>query len=147
MALPERKDQLGRLQGEIQELIDELWQVPRFSGLRRGFRPSVDVVRVEDPPRYEVVLELPGIEPDDVEVYADAETLVVTGERRRSAAGRFFHMEIDHGPFQRRVEFAERVDPAQATAEYRRGLLTIALPLASRGTTEERVVIRVGGAA
>src|SRR2546423_9622205 len=137
MALPERRDQLGRLQGEIQELIDELWQVPRFSGLRRGFRPSVDVVRVDDPAGFRVVVELPGIEPDDVEIYADAQTLVIAGERRRTSAGRYFHMEIDHGPFQRRVEFTEPVDPSRASADYRRGLLTIALPLAERARTDE----------
>ena len=43
--VPRKKEQLDHLQDEIQELIDELWQVPRFSGLRRGFRPQVDIVR------------------------------------------------------------------------------------------------------
>jgi HSP20 family protein len=143
----QRKDQLGRLQGEIQELIDELWQVPRFSGLRRGFRPSVDVVRVDDPAGFRVVVELPGIEPTDIELYADAQTLVVAGERRRAHGGRYFHMEIDYGSFQRRIEFAEQVDPSQAQAEYRRGVLTILLPLAERPPVEERVAIRVGGGA
>ena len=33
---------MDRLRGEIEELFDELWRVPRFSGLRRGFRPQVD---------------------------------------------------------------------------------------------------------
>ena len=80
MSFPRRKDQFGRLQGEIQELIDELWQVPRFSGLRRGFRPQVDVLRVADPDRFRVVIELPGVDPDDdVNVYCDATTLVVVG--------------------------------------------------------------------
>jgi HSP20 family protein len=144
--LAQKKDQLGRLQGEIQELIDELWQVPRFSGMRRGFRPSVDVVRLEDPPAFQVVVELPGIDPNDIELYADAQTLVVAGDRRRGLRGRYFHMEIDYGPFQRRIEFTEQVDPEQATAEYRRGLLTISLPVAQRAAPDERVAIRVGGA-
>jgi HSP20 family molecular chaperone IbpA len=144
MTVPDKKDQLGRLQGEIQELIDELWQVPRFSGLRRGFRPPVDVVRVEDPAGFRVVVELPGVDPENVQVYADAQTLVVAGERRRACQGRYFHMEIDHGPFQRRVEFAEQVDPSRARAEYRRGMLTISLPLAEREPVEKRVAIKVG---
>jgi HSP20 family protein len=146
MALPERKNQLGRLQGEIQELIDELWQVPRFSGLRRGFRPPLDVVRVDDPAGFRVVIELPGVEPRDISVFADARTLVVAGQRRRTCRGRYFHMEIDYGPFQRRVEFTEPVDPSRARAGYRRGLLTIELPVAERTPTQERVSIQVGGA-
>ena len=33
---------IDRLQGEIEELFADLWQVPRFSGIRKGFRPAVD---------------------------------------------------------------------------------------------------------
>jgi HSP20 family protein len=144
MPMPRGKDQLDRLQGEIQELIDELWQVPRFSGMRRGFRPQVDVVRTDEPAEFRVVVELPGVDPDDVKIYADDQMLVVAGERRRACKGRYFHMEIDFGPFQRRVQFAEQVDPAGARAEYRRGLLTISLPIADRGPVTEKVVIHVG---
>ena len=144
MSLPRRKDQFGRLQGEIQELIDELWQVPRFSGLRRGFRPQVDVVRTENPAEFHVVIDLAGVDQNDVNLYADDQTLVIAGERRRTAKGRYFHMEIDDGPFQRRVQFAEQVDPENARAEYRRGLLTVTLPIAERASARERVAIQVG---
>jgi HSP20 family protein len=142
--MPKRKDPAEPLQSEVQELIDELWQVPRFSGMRRGFRPQVDVLRTEDPAEFRVVVELPGVEPDDVKLYADDETLVISGERRRSHAGRYFHMEIDHGSFQRRVQFPERIDPANAHADYSRGMLTISLPVAAREPTAGRVVIQVG---
>jgi HSP20 family protein len=142
--MPRRKDQFDRLQGEIQELIDELWQVPRFSGLRRGFRPQVDVVRRDEPAELRVVIELPGVDLDDVRLLADDRTLVVTGERRRRSRGRYFHMEIDYGPFQRRIQFAEQVDPANARAEYSRGMLTVSLPIAARTPVQERVAIEVG---
>ena len=142
--MTKRKDQFDRLQDEIQELIDDLWQVPRFSGLRRGFRPQVDVVRTEDPDEFQVVVELPGVEPEQVKLYADDQTLVVAGERRRACRGRYFHMEIDHGPFQRHIRLPERVDPSEARAEYRRGLLTIALPVAARKPSGEGIVIEVG---
>jgi HSP20 family protein len=142
--MPRKKDQLDHLQGEIQELIDELWQVPRFSGLRRGFRPQVDVVRTENPAEFHVVIDLAGVDQNDVNLYADDQTLVIAGERRRTAKGRYFHMEIDDGPFQRRVQFAEQVDPENARAEYRRGLLTVTLPIAERASARERVAIQVG---
>jgi HSP20 family protein len=144
MTVPRRKDPFDRLQGEIQELFDELWQVPRFSGLRRGFRPQVDVVRTDDPAELLVVVELPGVEPNDVQIFADQQTLVVTGERQRSSDGRYRQMELDFGPFQRRIALPEAVDPERARAEYRRGLLTVALPVAAREPKAERVVIQVG---
>ena len=146
MAMARKKEEVGRLQGEIHDLIDELWQVPRFSGLRRGFRPQVDVVRVDDPPAFRVVVELAGVDPEEeVTVYCDGTTLVVGGERRRRCRGRYFHMEIEYGPFQRRVDFSEQVDPSRATAEYDHGLLTIVLPVAERAPVQERVTIAVGG--
>ena len=141
--VPRKKDNLDRLQGEIQELIDELWQVPRFSGLRTGFRPQVDVVRTDDPPEFRVVVEVPGIDSESLRIFADAQTLVVAGVRPRSCRGRYFHMEIDYGPFQRRIQFAEQVDPAGARAEYKRGLLTVSLPVAEREPAQEKVSIQI----
>ena len=138
------RGEFDRLQGEIQELIDELWQVPRFSGLRRGFRPQVDVVRTDDPAALRVVVELPGVDPGDVKIFADDRTLVIAGERRRVCGGRYHQMEIDYGPFQRRVALAERVDAGEARAEYERGLLTIVLPVAQKRPPQERVTIQVG---
>jgi HSP20 family protein len=141
--VPRKKDNLDRLQGEIQELIDELWQVPRFSGLRTGFRPQVDVVRTDDPPEFRVVVEVPGIDSESLRIFADDQTLVVAGVRPRAVRGRYFHMEIDYGPFQRRIQFTEQVDPAKARAEYKRGLLIVTLPVAERESAQEKVSIQI----
>jgi HSP20 family protein len=141
--VPRKRDQLDRLQGEVQELIDELWQVPRFSGLRRGFRPQVDVVRNDDPPEFRVVVELAGVDSENLRIFADDWTLVVAGMRSRASRGRYFNMEIDYGPFQRRIQFAEQVDPANARAEYKRGLLTVSLPIAEHEPAQEKVTIRI----
>src|SRR5436309_12048729 len=140
--MPGKKDHLDRLQSEVQELIDELWQVPRFSGLRRGFRPQVDVIRTEDPPEYRVVVELAGVDSETLRIFADDQALVVAGSRSPAWRGRFFHMEIEHGPFQRRGQFAEAVDPAKARAEYKRGPLTVKLTIARREPRPENVSIK-----
>ena len=56
-----RRD-VERLQ-EIEELFADLWQVPRFAGLRHGFRPAVDCFVTDDPHQLNVVVELAGIDP------------------------------------------------------------------------------------
>ena len=144
--MTEKRDDLDHLQSEIQELIDELWQVPRFSGMRRGFRPQVDVVRTDDPPEFKVVIELAGVDSETLRIFADDRTLVVAGTRSRAIRGRYFHMEIEHGSFQRRVQFDQQVDPAQARAEYQRGLLTVTMPIAEREPAHEKVSIQIGKA-
>jgi HSP20 family molecular chaperone IbpA len=140
-----RKRDLDDLQGEIQELFADLWQVPRFSGMRHGFRPECDCYRTDDPPTLHVIVELPGIDPGSVEVVATGKTLVVSGVRERPPVGgaKVIAMEIEYGPFQRRLELGEEIDPANTTAAYDRGMLKVTLPLAARTPAEGTVPIKV----
>jgi HSP20 family protein len=91
------------------------------------------------------VLELPGVDPASVEVVASGKTLVVGGTRERptTSGGRYLAMEIDYGPFQRRIELGEEVDPAKASAAYDRGMLKVTLPLAVRAPSQGTVPIEV----
>ena len=141
-----RRRNMDELQSEIQELFADLWQVPGFSGLRQGFRPQCDCFRTDDPPALHVVLELPGLDPAAVEIVVTGRSFVVAGVRERPAAAgaRYQQMEIEYGPFQRRIELGHDVDPAGASVSYERGQLRVVLPLADRSAaTEARVVIEV----
>ena len=141
-----RPTDIDRLHEEIQELIDELWQVPRFAGGRRGFRPQVDCVRSDDPPALHVVVELPGVDPSELQVVAADRVLVVAGVRQRHPLeGRYQQMEIEYGPFQRRIPLDEPVDTNAATARYEHGLLTVVLPIATKAPAVERVLITIAG--
>jgi len=130
---------------EIEELFADLWQVFPFSrSLRRGYRPEVDVYRSDDPPSLTVQVELPGVDPADVQLIASPEALLIAGERRRPKdGGHYQQMEIGYGPFQRQVPLTEGVDPEEATATYERGILTVRLPITPRPAPVERVSIVV----
>jgi HSP20 family protein len=147
MTMKKRTD-MERLHGEIQELVDELWHLPRFAGGRRSFRPQADCIRSEDPPELRVIVELPGVDPATIKVVAADRMLVVAGERRRpQVSGRYRQLEIEYGPFQRRIPLDEPVDPESATARYEQGMLTVTLPIATRPPTTERVAIVIRGRA
>jgi HSP20 family protein len=139
------RDPIDRLRGEMEELFAELWQVPRFTRRRGGFRPPIDCFRTERPPALTVVVELGGIDPSKIQIYADERTLVVSGERRRpGGAGRMYQqMEIDYGRFTRQVALAADIDVAGSKATYRRGILTIVLPLAKKPVAPERMTIPI----
>src|SRR5437763_17123040 len=128
-----RRD-VDKLQEEIEELFADLWQVPRFSGMRRGFRPTVDCFHTVEPHALTVVVELPGVDPRSVHVVAGERLLLIAGERKRpKVPGRVYQqMEIETGPFQRQVRLVEDVDPEHARARFAQGVLTIALPVADR---------------
>ena len=128
----------------MEELFYDLWRAPRLTAARTGFRPAVDAYYSDDPPRITVVVELAGVEPDQVHIAAAPRSLVIRGERRRPRIhGRFQALELDYGPFERRLHIAEDVDVAGATATYANGLLTITLPLSEQGQGAVSVPIEV----
>jgi len=130
---------------EIEQLFADLWQVFPFSrGLRRGYRPQVDVFRSEEPPLLTVQIELAGVDPDDVQLVASPQALLIAGERRRPKdCGHYQQMEMDYGPFQRQITLDEDIDPEEAVATYERGILTVRLPIAPRPAPRESVSIAV----
>jgi HSP20 family protein len=130
---------------EIEQLFADLWQVFPFSrGLRRSYRPQVDVYRTDDPPGLIILAELPGVDPREVRLVVSAQALLIAGERQRPRdCGHYQQMEIDYGPFQRQVTLAEDVDPEEATATYERGILTVRLPIAPKPAPRESVAIEV----
>jgi HSP20 family protein len=141
------RDPIDRLRGEMEELFADLWQVPRFTRRRGGFRPQIDCYRTERPAALTVIVELSGVDPAKIEIYADERTLVVSGERRRPrCTGRVYQqMEIDYGRFQRQVALSADVDFSSTKATYRRGILTIVLPLAKKPVAPdpERITIPI----
>jgi HSP20 family protein len=140
-----RRRDLEHAADEIEQLFADLWQVFPFSrGLRRNYRPQVDVYRSDDPATLTIVAELPGVDPAEVKLVAAPQALLIAGVRHRPRdCGHFEQMEIDYGPFQRQVTLDEDVDPEHATATYARGILTITLPITPKPTQRESVLIHV----
>ena len=138
-----RRD-IDRLKLEMEELFAVLCQVPRLVARRAGFRPALDVYRTDDPPAITVVVELAGIDPDEVDAAVVDGVLVVRGRRTRPARDQRFyqHIEIDYGIFERRVQLNEAVDSEAASASYENGLLSISLPLRRAAQGPVRVTIR-----
>ena len=141
-----RRD-IDKLHTEIEELFADLWQVPRFSGLRPGFRPNVDSYHTDDPHQLTVVIELPGVDPESISIVVGERTLVISGDRPRPkiGGGVYQQMEIEYGPFRRLVRLLEDIDPEGAKAEFDRGMVTVTLPVtdAVPAPSDARTVIEV----
>jgi HSP20 family protein len=141
-----RRD-IDRLQGEIEELFADLWQVPRFAGLRHGFRPAVDCYRTEDPQQLNVLVELAGVDPASIEIVVEEQALKISGERARPRIGGqvYQQAEIEYGRFERRIPLGHDVSAASASATYEAGMLRVILPLAKRAARGRTVAIVVRG--
>ena len=141
----EKRRDIEHAAEQIEELFADLWQVFPFTrGVHRGYRPQVDVFRSDEPPALVVLVELPGVDPEQVRLIAGPRALLVSGERPRPKnCGHYKHMEIEYGTFQRQVALGEDVDAERATATYERGILRVTLPVAPKPEPRESVMIEV----
>ena len=67
-------------------------------------------------------------------------------QRPHNCGRKYEHIEIDYGPFERRIVLGDGLDADAAEATYEHGLLTISLPLRQRKPGPVRVPVREGEA-
>ncbi|HOU28651.1 MAG TPA: Hsp20/alpha crystallin family protein [Thermoleophilia bacterium] len=117
----------------------------QFSG--GGFRPLADAYFEEDTREIVVRFDLPGMAMEDIELLVDRRELVVRGERAfQTREGRIYQqVEMDYGPFERRVRLMVDVDPEVTTAIYEAGILEVRLILTPQEKGARKIDITTGG--
>jgi HSP20 family protein len=94
------------------------------------WEPAVDVC--EDDEAYYVIVDVAGVDKDDLEVeYHPNGLLVVRGVRRPPLVGssvQYLVLEIPYGSFERRIPLPGSVNADGITAEHRSGFLQIRIP-------------------
>jgi HSP20 family protein len=79
-----------------------------------------------------VRLDLPGVDPKDIDVSVVNDTLVITGHRKSSEEVKekeYHYKEIGYGRFERRLALPKGVDGEKIKASYRNGILELSIPL------------------
>ncbi len=97
-----------------------------------AFVPPADVI--ETPDALLIRMEVSGVPIEDVEVFVEGNTVVVSGEKRRDpscAEASFLCLERTFGKFHRAFEMAGCLNMAQVAAVLREGLLVVAVPKCS----------------
>jgi HSP20 family protein len=110
--------------------LADLWPGDRLRLLvQRRWRPAADVY--ETASAIEVVVDLAGVDEDDVEVKLFEDAVVVEGRRRLPAGpegAQYLAAGIHHGPFGLELPLPSPIDAESVEARYERGLLRITLP-------------------
>ncbi|MFQ5852107.1 MAG: Hsp20/alpha crystallin family protein [Candidatus Binatia bacterium] len=81
---------------------------------------------------YIVRLDLPGVNPKDVEVSVENDSLIIRGERKKAEEAQekgYHYRETASGRFERRLELHKDVDTNKVAARYENGVLEISMPL------------------
>ena len=118
----------------LQDLLATSQRLNRLATGPSGWTPPVDVF--ETPDRFVILVELPGLTQDDVQLQHHDDRLTISGVRREreSPCEQFHRIERGHGSFSRTFELPVPIDAERITADLRDGVLTVSCPKASDGS-------------
>ena len=108
-----------------------------------GYPVRMEVSETDDEIR--VHAEVPGIDPEDLEIQLVGDALVLSGEKREPEEqhGTRTYSERSYGSFRRTLRLSSPVEPDAVKAEHRNGVVTIALTK-SASVRPKRIQIKTG---
>ena len=133
-------DEIGELERRMDDLMRSFFG-PRIRLTRpvlplfvsKPFVPVTDVfVRDED---LVIRVELPGIEPEDIEVTIEDGYLVIRGERKREeqvTEEAYYRLEAAYGTFERFIPLPEGFEEHEIEALFTDGVLEVIVPAAAK---------------
>jgi HSP20 family protein len=127
------------LKKEMDRIFDRIWETDLPTPAAFGeWSPVIDVLEGKD--ELIVKVEVPGIEPKDINLTLAEQILTVSGEKKyekEEKDEKFYRVERAMGAFSRSVRLPIPVDISKVTALFKNGLLTVTLPKTKevKGTT------------
>ena len=116
--------------------------VLRPDGAAPKFSPALDVAETDA--SFEVIVDLPGVDPDGVTVEMQEGKLMVSGERPVPESEKGFHrMERPAGKFCRMLALPNDVDVDNIEARYELGVLSVTIPKLAK-VQPKKIEIRRG---
>jgi len=88
-----------------------------------------------DGEQFVVRFDLPGVDPDAIELDVERNVLTVKAERRPVATGEHVEMQVAERPlgvFSRQLFLGDTLDTGQIEAHYDAGVLTLRIPIAEK---------------
>ncbi len=131
------------LSDELDLLLDSCYPARRafLRPAERGWRPRTDMFETEE--EIVIMIDIAGVSTNDFRLQLEGSQLVMRGLRREySCQGKrkYYKMEIDFGPFERRIDLPAPVDSERVTARYTQGFLEIRLPKRDQGVSANREI-------
>lgn len=139
----------GLMQDPIKQVFDRLFEGSLFQTesadesavVTSQWVPRVDIKEQAD--RFVLYADLPGVDPQDIEVQMEKGMLTIKGERRseeKLETENFSRIERRHGSFHRRFALPDSADPDGITASGHNGVLQIIIPKRPE-TTPRRIQV------
>jgi len=120
--------ELERMKREMERIWDRLSSEMSTATLERGWNPSLDLMETQESLVAEI--EVPGINPDKIDISVAPEMLTVGGEKKQETGGQeknYHVVERTYGRFSRSISLPTVVNPDRVEARYKDGILRITM--------------------
>jgi HSP20 family protein len=136
------------LHDEFRQMLDRFFEndesADQSNVVTSQWAPRVDIR--EEPKRFVIEADIPGVDPKDIEVHMDKGILSIRGERKSEQAmdeGNYTRVERSRGLFHRRFALPDSADPDGISAKGKHGVLEISIPKRPE-TTPRKIEIKPG---
>ncbi len=111
------------------------------SMLGSSFDPDIDIREQDD--SYVLVVDLPGVDKDSIDIKVNPNSVTISGERQieheeKDDAKGYYRAERSFGSFSRTIPFQNRIIPGEVEADQTEGVLIVKLPKEKLGYEEEK---------
>ena len=142
-----------RLTGSIalEDEADYPAEENKKGGAERGWQAEENVsdlaVDMHQTPN-EIIIQamVAGVRPEDLDVNITRETVTISGKRsevKQVIEESYFYKELSWGSFSRTIMLPQEIEPEEAEATERHGLLTVRLPKINKDRVQ-KLKVRVG---
>ena len=124
------------VQDELDRVFGRTWKTDDNGA--RVWQAPVDIE--EQPDRYTLHLELPGLKLEDIKITLEDNTLVIRGEKTRTEEQKnatYHRLERVYGTFERTFSLTHAVKSDKIEATYRDGVLEVSVPKAEEAKARE----------
>lgn len=126
---------LQALSQQIERLLHELGSQARTPQAGGEWQPTAELF--ETPNELVARFELPGVDPQTVQVSVTGQLLTLSGESKFEERGESYYLsERPYGRFSRALQLPVQVKGDQVKASFRHGLLTVEMPKAEEAKTK-----------
>jgi HSP20 family protein len=121
------------IQNEMNRFVDDLVRSRGDMQRDSSLWPAADVCETDR--EYQIQVELPGIDMNDVKVRVTEDVLTIHGEKKQQVEegkGEWKSVERSYGTFERSFRFPMPVQSDKVKAKYQHGVLTVTVPKAEQ---------------
>lgn len=133
--------EIETLQRQMNRLFDDLFVPTSSTNDKSCFVPAAELSETDE--ALYLKLEIPGMEPQDLDIQVTKDSVSISGERKEESKTEnngVTRSEFRYGKFERVIPLSKKIQNTDVTAEYKEGILTLTLPKAEE---EQNRVVKV----